>query len=326
MSTSLLITGAGGWLGAALADLLRHTEHRAQNVIAVLGPSDGDDAERRWGGVAEVWRGDLRDPAFTARLPRAHHVIHAAGVIHEHGNHRFTDNLTLTQAAWSLLAEGGVYTLVSSNSAVGVGELGAYESGDSRCVPVGGYGRSKYESEVYVRQQAETTGVRVAVLRACWFYGPNPPDRQQRFQRMASGGWFPLVAGGRLRRSISYTGDLALAALTSFEVATCESPSYWVVDPAEYTISQIVAARGPKRRVAGIYLPRNVARIVARIDDALQRAGRYNQSVHVLGELAEEIVVPRDLAEAHRRALGLPERTALYNGVAVEVATGKLAS
>jgi nucleoside-diphosphate-sugar epimerase len=323
MTVDLLITGAGGWLGAALCDVLESVSMVAaqSSLCAVLGPDDDERVEQRWVELgAAVYRGDLQDRGFTGSLPQARHVIHAAAVIHPRNMFGFAMNEELTAAALRLATPGGVFTHVSSAAALGVGVLESFPTASVAAAPVGGYARSKLRCEQLVADAAHSGHVVAVVLRPFWFYGANPPQRQRRFGEMCRSGRFPLPSE-QTRRSVSNVHELAFAALRSATLASRSAPSFFVADPRSYSYQELVAARRPDHYPRGLRVPVIVFAAFSVLDRVLQRLGRYSAPVHVLGEFHTSIAGLDDHVAQHRALLGLPLDVELAAGVAAEFAS-----
>lgn len=322
MTVDLLITGAGGWLGAALCDVLGSLAQFSapSSLCVVLGPDDNECLEKRWHELGVVLRrGNLLDAEFAATLPQARHVIHAAAVIHPERPSGFEVNEKLTEVALQLTSHDGVFTHVSSAAALGVGVLESFPTGSAAAAPVGGYAESKLLCEQRVVGFTHSTGIRAVVLRPFWFYGANPPPRQLRFNSMCRSGRFPLPPE-RIRRSVSNVHEIAFAALRSTQLASRSVPAFFVADPQPYSYQELVAARRRDRRARGIRVPLPVFALFAVCDRILQRCGVYIAPIHVLGEFSVSIAALNDHVSQHRVLLGLPHEVELAAGVLAELA------
>jgi nucleoside-diphosphate-sugar epimerase len=301
-----LVTGAPGWAGSRLVRYLTTEEHpdwpsarphsRYERVRCLVAP--GADASELDG--VEVVEGDLRDGAALDRFTSAADgadLFHFAGVIHPRRVREFHEvNALGARALVAAASRAGVRRIValSSNSPVGVSrDPAALFDEETPRKPYLGYGRSKAAMEDAVRAAPAES----VILRPCWFYGPGQPARQTQFLRMVQAGRAPLVAGGKARRSVSYVDAIALAALLAAAVPEAAGRTYWIADARPYPFAEIVdtieavlrddfgmAVEGKRLRLPG------VAADVARLADTLlQRAGLYNQELHVVGEMNKTI-------------------------------------
>jgi nucleoside-diphosphate-sugar epimerase len=183
---------------------------------------------------------------------------------------------------------------LSSNSPVGARrDPAALFDEESPCRPYLAYGRSKLAMERLVR----ASGVEHVILRPCWFYGPGQPERQTQFMQMVRDGKAPLVGGGHARRSLSYVDAIALAALLAAAVPEAAGRTYWIADARPYamhevldTIEAVLAEDfGMAVKRGRMRLPAAASDVAYGVDAALQRAGLYEQRIHVLGEMRRTI-------------------------------------
>jgi nucleoside-diphosphate-sugar epimerase len=183
---------------------------------------------------------------------------------------------------------------LSSNSPVGVSrDPAALFDEDSPCRPYLAYGASKLAME----RAVSDAPIESVILRACWFYGPGQPARQNRFYRMVRDGGVPLLGGGQARRSVSYVDAIAQAALLAAARPEAAGRTYWIADARPYAVSEIVETIatvltedfGIEVKGGGLRLPGIVGDMAQAGDALLQRVGLYNQQLHVLGEMNKTI-------------------------------------
>src|SRR5215470_5302798 len=177
MSSRLLITGAGGWLGKRLTRLLTTQSvslPALQNVLSsvslrvMLLPCESSADFDKLG--VEVFRGDVRGRSDCAKFCRdasGATLIHAAGVIHPQRVKDFYEvnrdgTRNLLEAAASAAIKRTV--VVSSNSPLGLNpdenprfnELSPYH-------PYMNYGRSKMEMELLVKKCQESGKIETVI-------------------------------------------------------------------------------------------------------------------------------------------------------------------
>lgn len=329
MTSTAVVTGAGGWLGQ---NLVRALATRERVRCLVHQPDEAALVELVSPRV-EVVSGDIRDPAVVDRLfdgvPAGATVFHAAGVIHPKRPRAFYDvNVGGTQNVLDRArrAQARRFVHVSSNS-----PFGANPTVDHRFTetdpynPYMGYGKSKHEAEVIVQRAHDRGDVATVIVRPPWFYGPFQPARQTQWLRAVRRGRFPLVGDGTNRRSMVFTGNLVDGLLCA-EAAPDEAGgrAYWIADAEPYAMADIVATVVRAFEAEGLSattrrpprLPRAVGVLAERIDGALQGVGRYVSPVHVLGELKDTIAC--DIGAA-RRDLGYEPRTTLFDGMQASI-------
>jgi nucleoside-diphosphate-sugar epimerase len=341
-----VITGATGWLGQALLHAVaveggRHVgtptvrvlvrEKAEADVVLALAPTIEADVEIVAGDVAEP-----DDVArLFARLPASVDVVHTAGVIHPRRVADFERvNALGTRNVVEAASRAGVRRLVhvSSNSPFGTNAdpLDTFRA-DEPFHPYLGYGRSKMEAELAVRAAVTDAALDAVIVRPPWFYGPYQPPRQTSFFQMIRKGRFPLLGGGHNRRSMVYVDNLVDGVVLASRVEGVTGRAYWIADARPYPVREIVATVEGALRAEGLSVksgspkvPSIVGDVAERVDRLLQARDRYNQQLHVLGEMnktiACDISAARDelgyepaveLAEGMRRSI----RWCLDNGL-----------
>lgn len=323
-----VITGASGWLGRALVDrlladgsrqrlrLLAHTAAEAQQ-LDTLDPVVGR---------IEVVIGDIGKPDTAARLLHGvgHDVdiVHTAGIIHPTTTRQFFDvNTNGTRNIAEAALDHGVRRLVhvSSNSPFGTNPK---PNDTFRAIepyhPYYGYGRSKMQGELAVFEAIEH-GLDATIVRPPWFYGPFQPPRQTTFFRLVRAGRFPVVGDGEQRRSMVYVDNLVDGVIAAELTPAATGKGYWVADDRAYTVNEIVTTVGRALTDEGfsvkptsMRLPAVAGRLAELGDRIVQGLGRYQQQLHVLGEMNHTIACDISVT---RRDLGYEPRVELYEGM-----------
>ncbi len=325
-----VITGANGWLGTGLVSAFLEHEHpwSRPGTLRLFAHDRHDEA--RLAGLSdrvEVVVGDISVRADVDRLFESLtgtvDVIHTAGIIHPASmtdfdavNHVGTDNVL--RVAEDAAVRRMVH--VSSNSPFGTNpSRNDIFRNDEPYHPYLGYGASKMAAELRVADAVER-GLNVVMVRPPWFYGPHQPARQTTFFTLVRTGRFPVLGDGGQRRSMVYIDNLvegiARAELTRTEAGL----GWWIADDHAYTVTEIVETVGRALTDEGfadvkknrVRLPRFTGDIAEKIDRVLQDSGRYNQQVHVLGEMNKNIAVDISVARAD---LGYDPQFELYDGM-----------
>lgn len=324
-----VVTGASGWLGRALVQrlladpcrtrlrLLAHTTAEARSLEAVTADGRAD---------VDVVIGDVAKADTAARLLHGLggdvDLIHTAGIIHPTTTRQFLDvNTNGARYMAEAALDHGVRRLVhvSSNSPFGTNPQ---PSDTFRALepyhPYLGYGRSKMLGEMAVLDAVER-GLDATIVRPPWFYGPYQPPRQTTFFKLVRAGRFPVVGDGEQRRSMVYVDNLVDGILAAESSVVARGKGYWVADPRPYTVNEIVATVGRAMTDEGFdvappgrRLPAIVGRTAELADRFVQRLGRYQQQLHVLGEMNHTIAC--DIS-ATRADLGYEPRVELYEGM-----------
>ena len=320
-----VVTGASGWLGRALIARLLDDPKRVRLRLLAHGTQDAAQLGAL-GDRVEVVIGDIAKQDSAERLLHGLDddvdVIHAAGLIHPG---RITDLYAVNAAGTRHVVEAaldhGVRRVVhvSSNSPIGTNPSNTDTfRNDEPYHPYLHYGRSKMEAELAVADAIEH-GLDATIVRPPWFYGPFQPSRQTSFFRLVRRGRFPVIGDGTQRRSMVYIDNLVDGVIAAELTPGSRGKAYWIADRSAYTIADIVETVGRALRDEGLAtsppaqrVPALVSRLAERADRALQRAGRYQQHLHVLGELGHTIAC--DIGAA-RRDLGYEPRIELYEGM-----------
>lgn len=328
-----VVTGAAGWLGSSLVHALTEpagTWCRPGVVRALV--RDTTEANTLISDVPtiETVVGDVTEPESLAALfdglDGAIDVIHAAGLIHpRRTGELFAVNAGGTRTMLAVAERVGVrrFVHVSSNSPFGVNSHPDDRfRNDEPYHPYYAYGRSKMEAELAVFDAA-ARGLDATVVRPPWFYGPHQPPRQTTFFKMVRTGRFPVFGVGEQQRSMVYVDNLVQGVVLAELVDTPPGRAWWIADARPYPVAEIVATVGRALADEGfdvspnrLRLPQFVARGAELADGWIQRTGRYNQQVHVLGEMGHTIACDIDAARAE---LGYDPRVELYEGMRASI-------
>lgn len=324
-----VVTGAAGWLGRALVHRLLADPARTSLVVNVLSPADAellpDDPK-----ISRIHVGDLSADGVAKDLlddtSAETDVVHTAGIIHPtkvdefyRVNTRGTTNMVTAARASGVRR----FVHVSSNSPFGTNPHPADRfRADEPYHPYLGYGRSKMQAEQAVFA-AVGLGLDATIVRPPWFYGPFQPPRQTTFFRMVRTGKFPVVAGGHQQRSMVYVDNLVDGVLAAELAPLARGKGYWIADARPYAVSEIVDTvkraltdEGFTVKPGALRLPAIASRVAEAADRLIQRTGRYQQQLHVLGEMGHSIAC--DIS-ASRTELGYEPAVELYDGMRTSI-------
>jgi len=321
---TLVVTGAAGWFGRAFLEVLASRQVPDVRVL-VHSPREVQAVADALPGAA-VFVGDVADPRDMTDLfdgVEGCEVVHAAGVIHPRRVADFERvNAVGTRTVVAVALNAGVrrFVHISSNSAIGTNPGPEEEFRDNEPYhPYLGYGRSKMQAEIEVTQALVAADVPAVILRPPWFYGRFQPERQARFLKTVRSGRFPMIGDGGNRRSMVDVDRLASAAWLALRAGTTGVLPYWIADARPYAMTEVLDAVREAARLEGLPVKPGVLRLPAlagpiayRMDAALQRRGRYQQEIHVAGELDRTIACRVDGAV---RDLGYEPATDLVAGM-----------
>jgi nucleoside-diphosphate-sugar epimerase len=319
-----IVTGAAGWLGRALVHRL--ADDPARSSLRLLVRDADEAASVRDIDRTDVVIGDVADPAVVDRLFDGcggdTDVIHTAGVIHPGRVSEFYRvNTTGTEVMVAAARSCGVrrFVHISSNSPFGTNPHPSDTfRADEPYHPYYGYGRSKMLAEQAVFAAIDD-GLDATIVRPPWFYGPFQPPRQTTFFRMVRTGRFPVIAGGHQRRSMVYVDNLVDGVIAAETTPAARGHGYWIADARPYEVAEIVSTVGRALRDEGfsvtegaLRLPAIAGRIAELGDRIIQSTGRYQQQLHVLGEMDKTIACDISAAEEQ---LGYEPQVELYEGM-----------
>ena len=244
----VLVTGARGFIGAALIPALEAAGHAVRGVGRGAGPAMRD------------WRqADLTVPASLAGVCDAcDAVIHLAGVAHTRAAAKEHQAVTVA----------GTRTLLAEARDAGVAQFVFVSSIKVECAR-DAYAESRRMGEDMVRACGLPS---VAIVRPALVYGAGMRGNLERLLRMADLPWPLPVPSGGARRSLVHRDDL-VRVLVALLAHRARDAVYTVTDGASYTVRDIydlmrAAVGRPQARYA---LPEGVLPAVARFGDRVAR-------------------------------------------------------
>lgn len=209
----ILVTGAGGFLGRYVTDLLLIRG----DTVTSLQRSPAPDLQQR--GVQLV-RGSVADPeAVRSAVAGQEAVIHIAAKAGVWGRRRdyFSANVEGTRNLLAACREAGVRRFVhtSTPSVVFSGEAfaGADESLPYGCNWLCHYAETKAQAEREALAANDPDGLRVCALRPHLIWGVGDPHLLPRVIARARAGRLRIVGGGGNRVDITHVRNAAVAHL-----------------------------------------------------------------------------------------------------------------
>jgi dihydroflavonol-4-reductase len=217
----VLITGASGFVGAAVLRRLLAQGHAARALVRPSSPRANLD-----GLDVEVVEGDLTDPASLIRAVRGcealYHVAADYRLWTRNPDELYQSNVTGTRHILRAAGEAGVERIVYTSS---VAVLGLHADGtpaDEETPStledmIGHYKRSKFQAEEAVRRMIEDEGLPVVIVNPSTPIGPRDikPTPTGRTIRDAALGRMPAYVDTGL--NLVHVDDVAEGHLLAFE-------------------------------------------------------------------------------------------------------------
>ena len=237
----VLVTGATGFLGGAIARRLRDLGRD----VAGLGrsPERGDALERDGIPFLEA---DVRDAAAVARaVEGCERVVHCAAVYHEQ---------KLSPASFLAINAGGTENVLAACGKAGVARLVHVSTvnvyGRLRTTPatedhpfgdLNPFQRSKVEAERRVWSAPADLRRRVAVVRPSGIYGPGDPKFPNMYRALARGR-FAWVGPCRTRYHATFRDDAVDGIVRALDAENAGGRAYNLAGPRAVTLREFVLA------------------------------------------------------------------------------------
>ena len=332
----VLITGAAGWLGLNLVDVLTHgikghpklaKGFKDLKIRCLLLPGQDEQELLAINPDVEIVRGNVCSSGACAKFCAAGKgakLFHIAGIIHPGRVKEFYEvNVEGTRNLLRAAEEAGLgrAVIMSSNSPCGCNPHRDHLfDEDSPYHPYMNYGRSKMEMEKVVHGFQAAGKLATSIIRAPWFYGPHQPPRQKLFFEMIRDGKGPIVGDGNNLRSMAFCENLAQGLILAAMVPEASGKTYWIADERPYSMNEIMDTVerllekefGQPCRHKRMKLPGIASEVAWVVDKALQAVGLYHQKFHVLSEMNKTIACSVERAKAE---LGYQPLVALEEGM-----------
>jgi nucleoside-diphosphate-sugar epimerase len=253
---TVLVTGAAGFVGGHVTDLLQSLGERPR---ALVHPDDG--SERLEEAGVEVYRGDVADATALAPAVRGvDRILHCAARMgpwgpsadYDRTNVRALETLVRTAVAAGVKRIVHVSSItVHGNDLRGAGD----ESAPLREEP-NPYSRSKVAGERLLSRLITEEGAPVTVVRPGWVYGPRDHASFARLARRIEQHKMMMVGSGENHVPLIYVRDVARGVVLASEADEAEGRSYVLVNDEPVTqrdyigaVAEALGAPLPTRRI-----------------------------------------------------------------------------
>ena len=301
---TVLVTGANGFIGRALCDVLAASGRRARKAVRVPVASLPDAMAVGDIGADTDWRAALKGVSTVVHLAARTHVLRetATDPLAQYRKINVSGTERLARSA----AAGGVLRLVFVSSVKVNGERTEVRpfTEDGAPCPEDAYGVSKWEAEQALSRIAAETGLEVVVLRPPLVYGPGVKGNFLRLMNLVARG-VPLPLGAvDNRRSFIYTGNLTGAIVKALDAPQAAGRTYLVSDGEDVSTPDLV--RGLARALG--VKPRLLSLPLAALGLGATLAGKHAEFARLTGSLQVD-------SSRIRRELGWEPRYSLARGL-----------
>ncbi len=271
----VLVTGATGFLGSHLVDLLLSDGARPRVLVRPGEPVP-------WpAGSVDVCRGDLSDRAsLETAVDGIDRVLHCAARTGPWGPEREYQaaNVTGLQLLLDAALGAGVGRIVHVSSITVHGnDVGGWadESAPLRSEP-NPYSRSKVAGERLLNSYMRERPAPVVIVRPGWIYGPGDRASFARFAGLVERGQMPILGSGRNHLPLVYVRDVARGIVLASEAPSAAGRTYLLVNDEPVTQAAYLDVIAEKLGVASPtrHIPYRVALAMAGAVETAARLAR----------------------------------------------------
>jgi nucleoside-diphosphate-sugar epimerase len=232
--TTVLVTGAGGFIGRHLVPYLAAQGHK---VIAASRTAPAFEGPN----IVAVPLPDLSTPFdWQPLVQRCDAVVHLAGIAHTYASDELYDrvNHRATEALARAAFRYGKHLVFVSSIAAQSGAFSDHElTEDDLPRPNNAYGRSKLAAEQAIR----ATGASYTILRPVVIYGDGEKGNFATLHKISRLP-IPLPFGGlTAQRSVLSVQNFSSAAAMALTNSRARGETFIVADPTPLTISDVIA-------------------------------------------------------------------------------------
>jgi UDP-glucose 4-epimerase len=242
----VVVSGANGFVGRALCDVLLAAGHRVTGLVrrsggCVGGVTEWLDESTDYSGIGETWPAGLAADCIVHLAARVHVMRDSAA--DPDAAFRAT-NVDGTLRLATAAQQHGVprFVFVSSIKAVAENDNGRPLREDDPPRIDDAYGRSKRAAEEGLIRLGDATGLEIVIARPPLVYGP---EVRANFLRLMDAVWrgVPLPLGcADARRSMVYVGNLADALMHCATDPRAAGQCFHVADNTAPTVVELVRA------------------------------------------------------------------------------------
>ncbi|GAC1425023.1 MAG: NAD-dependent epimerase/dehydratase family protein [Ktedonobacteraceae bacterium] len=232
---TVLITGAAGFLGGHLVDVL---VERDESVRILVRP--GEDISRLVKTNVQVCQGDLTDrSSLEAAVDGVERVLHCAARTGPWGPEAEYERVNVygTKLLVEAAMAAGVRRIVHVSS-ITVHGLDVHGTVDETAPLQGGfdpYSRTKVATERVLQQMIRDKGAPVTIVRPGLIYGPRDSNSFGRFATLVKQGKMVLIGSGTNHLPLIYVRDVVQGIVLASEAEQAVGNAYLLVNDEPVT-------------------------------------------------------------------------------------------
>ncbi len=238
--TTVLITGARGFLGRALVNALLESGNDVRALVKHTASSS-------YPKTVHIVVGDIRDPQCARQASvGCEAIVHLAGQAHALDDDHVSDqdyqtvNVDGTKHLLDGAVAGGVRTFIFASSVKVFGETttGCVDEGEPPA-PQSPYARSKWMAEQLVASYGKGGSLATLSLRLPLVYGPTEKGNLYRMIAAIDQGKFPPLPPVQAVRSMLHVKNFVLAVRAVLQSPGFLKPMYVATDAKPYSIPEV---------------------------------------------------------------------------------------
>jgi nucleoside-diphosphate-sugar epimerase len=287
--SNLLITGANGYIGSALAlELTLATNHIVRASVrkkTIKLPSQIQVIENMEVSDNTNWTDTLQDIDVIIHCAAHVHVMKekSQNSILEFKKINTDGTLNLARQAASLGVKRFIF--LSTIGVNGAETINHPFKADDIAKPYSPYSKSKLEAEIGLKKISEETNMAIVIIRPPLVYGPNAPGNFSTLLRFMK--WrMPLPLGAiNNKRSFIFLGNLVDLIIRCIEHPNAENQIFLVSDDHDISTTQLLqnVRKALKKFTLLLPIPMNILSLIAKY------SGNERVAQQLLGSLEIDI-------------------------------------
>jgi nucleoside-diphosphate-sugar epimerase len=265
LSKTILVTGAGGFIGCHLCNDLAKRGNSVIGIDLYYPENFKKDHENS----LQLVSGDYRSHSLMKELLRGVEVIFHLASAHREirlpESEYWDINVHSLRPFIELADQSGVKRFVHVSSTGVYGNLETWPADEeTACKPQNVYGETKMMGEIEAKRYYEETNFPIVILRPSWVYGSGCPRTLKIYKALHSRHFVMIGRGNNLRHPV-YIQDMLSAFILAMEAESAVGETFVIGGNQAYTTTELVesfckALDLPKYRIK---LPMSLGKFIA---------------------------------------------------------------